>query len=290
MDLDTRDLRTFVTLVDTGSFSGAAERLALTQPAVSKRLASLEDRLGLPLIERLPRQLRLTEAGQQLYERARDILRELDNTLTELKNLDEEERGTLRLACSHHIGLHYLPEVIRRFVRPRPQVQFELHFVGSEEAGALIAEGTIDLALITLGSETSLSPFQQVPIWQDRLQFVVSRDHALATLGAVSLEELTHYPALLPDERTETFKQVAELFRREGLSLRPAIPTNYLETLKMMVHVGLGWSVLPETMLDDTLRVITPEGIRVERALGVVLDQRRARSRLAERFIRQLRG
>lgn len=285
MNLDTSDLRTFVTLLETGSFSRAAQRLALTQPAISKRIAQLEERLGTPLVERGPRRLRPTEAGELLRDRAVGILRELDCAITEIGNRNGEVRGTLRIACSHHIGLHYLPAAIQLFNRRFPLVQFECRFIGSEEAAGLVAAGQVEVALVTLPDTESGPAIRHFALWKDPLHFVVATTHPLASEVSVTLADLAYYPALLPDEHTELFKKVSQLFDQESIRLRTAIPTNYLETLKMMVGVGLGWSVLPATMIDSSLHVLTPHPTALARTLGAVTDGRRLPSRRVEQFL-----
>jgi DNA-binding transcriptional LysR family regulator len=284
VNIDTNELRTFITLVQSGSFSWTAERLSLTQPAVSKRIALLEDKLGTILLERFSRHIRLTEAGELFLARAINILKDLDSAITEVSNSTGHMQGILRIACSHHIGLHHLPAAIRQFTGRYPEVQFECRFIGSEEANQLVNSGQVELALVTL-PETRKEAVSQTVLWNDPLHFVAGNDHALTRQPQLTLAELTRFPALLPDETTETFKKVAQLFDNEGLSLHPAIPTNYLETLKMMVSVGLGWSVLPQTMLDGTLTVIRPAATTLARTLGALTDSRRILSKRAEHFL-----
>ena len=113
MDLGALDA--FVAIADTGSFSAAGERLFLTQPAVSKRIAALEAQLGRRLFDRVGREVALTEAGLALLPRARRILAELDDSRRALGNLDAEVGGRLSLATSHHVGLHRLPPLLRAF-------------------------------------------------------------------------------------------------------------------------------------------------------------------------------
>ncbi|MEQ9508335.1 MAG: LysR family transcriptional regulator, partial [Alloalcanivorax xenomutans] len=132
--MDTQSLQAFMAVAESGSFSGAAERLFLTQPAVSKRIAVLEQQLGARLFDRVGRRIRLTEAGEALLPRARKVLQELEDMGRAINNLTGEVSGTLRIGTSHHIGLHRLPPVLRRFSREYPQVRLDIHFIDSEEA------------------------------------------------------------------------------------------------------------------------------------------------------------
>ena len=111
--MDLNSLNTFIAIAETGSFSEAGERLHLTQPAVSKRIAALEQQLNARLFDRVGREVNLTEAGRALLPRAYQLLNVLDDTRRALNNLTGEVSGRLVLATSHHIGLHRLPPLLR---------------------------------------------------------------------------------------------------------------------------------------------------------------------------------
>ncbi|WP_020408835.1 LysR family transcriptional regulator [Hahella ganghwensis] len=284
--MDLVDLKTFIKVAETGSFSAAAEQMHVTQPAVSKRLANLEQTFSTPLIERLPRNARLTEAGKLLKVRAEHIIREVENTQTLIQNLHENVGGTLSIATSHHIGLHRLPEQIRRFVRDYPDVDFDLRFLASEEAEQAVLNGDVEAALMTL-PDTQNPLLHYHPLWQDDLKFVVSNEHPLSSRPHPKLEDLTCYRAILPATHTITFQKISTIFQQHQLQLRSSIPTNYLETIKMMVSVGLGWSVLPESMLDNSLCLLEINQ-PLKRELGVIHDNRRTLSKAARAFLNQV--
>src|SRR5690606_37160820 len=114
---------------ESNGFSAAGERLRLTQPAMSKRIAALEQHLGRRLFDRVGRDVALTEAGRALLPRARRILAEMDDTRRALGNLDQAVGGRLTLATSHHIGLHRLPPLLRGFIRSHPQAAVDIRFL-----------------------------------------------------------------------------------------------------------------------------------------------------------------
>ena len=132
--MDTANLDAFLAVAHTGSFSRAAEQLHLTQPAVSKRIASLEQQLGTRLFDRIGKHVHLTEAGRALKPRAELIISLLNDTSRALGNLSSTIQGRLRLATSHHIGLHRLPPVLRRFTKAYPGVELDIQFLDSEIA------------------------------------------------------------------------------------------------------------------------------------------------------------
>lgn len=264
--MDSNSLRAFLAIVDHGSFSEAAEVLHLTQPAISKRLAALEVQLGASLVDRSHRQIRLTDAGTRLLPHARRILDEIHNARVALSPDSAHVEGELQIIASHHIGLHHLPNWLRRFKREYPQVDLNLQFMDSDAAYEQMRKRNAELAFVTLSDsmEPSFNVFAQ---WPDPMAFVTAADHPLAALKHPTLEDLSKHPALLPDTATATYRVVSRLFLEDNLHLNPQMPTNYLETIKMMTSVGLGWSVLPLRMVDDGLHPLEI-GHSVTRVLG----------------------
>ncbi|MBI5041370.1 MAG: LysR family transcriptional regulator [Gammaproteobacteria bacterium] len=287
--MDTANLRAFVEIADTRSFSVAAAHLHLTQPAMSKRIAALESTFGTRLFDRIGRSINLTEAGQALLPRARRILADLDDSRRALSNLSGHIGGTLRLGTSHHIGLHRLPPGLRAFVTRYPEVELDLHFMDSEAACRAVETGHLELAIVTLPPEARPS-LELIPIWDDPLAVVCAPDHPLAHRRRVQLANLAEHPAILP--ATSTYmRQIAEqAFHALGLSLRSSLSTNYLETIKMLVSVGLGWSLLPQTMVDAQLRALPVRELRLQRTLGAVHHRERTLSNAARVMIGVLRG
>jgi DNA-binding transcriptional LysR family regulator len=282
--MDIAALNAFIAVAETGSFSIAGERLHLTQPAVSKRIAALEQQLKVRLFDRLGREVSLTEAGRALLPRAYRILNVLDDTRRALTNLSGDIGGRLTLATSHHIGLHRLPPVLRAFTRAYPQVALDIQFLDSEVAYEEILHGRAELAVITLAPATA-APVKAVPVWSDPLDFVAAPEHPLALMSQVSLEDVAQHPAVFPGGNTFTHHIVQQLFEGQGLTPTIAMSTNYLETIKMMVSIGLAWSVLPRTMLDEQVARLPLVGIQLNRQLGYILHTERTLSNAAKAFM-----
>lgn len=279
MDID--NLKAFVAVARESSFSLAANTLYLTQPAVSKRISALEKELSTPLFDRVGRRVQVTQAGSALLARAESILQQVAEAKRAIADLAGEVRGELRVATSHHLGLHKLPPVLRRFVSLYPEVNLKFEFLDSEVAHERVSQGTCELAVVTLAPE-ALENLISVPVWDDPLIFVSHRrdaPHRPATLA-----ELSQQPAILPDLNTYTGRLVKACFDQHQLPLTLNMTTNYLETVKTMVSVGLGWSVLPASMLDMQLQRLSIEGIDLTRTLGVVRHQKRHLSNAAEAF------
>ena len=284
--MEIASLQAFIAVAEQQSFSLAAQQLFITQPAVSKRIAALEDELDTRLFDRIGRQVHLTETGRALLPHARRILDELADSRRAIHQLSGEIGGELALGTSHHIGLHRLPPVLREYTRRWPQVALNLRFMDSEAACRAIEQGELELAVVTL----PLHPGKQLRtelLWDDPLQVVCALDHLLAAQGQASLAELAQHPALLPGPGTFTREIVEQAFTPTGLELHEALSTNYLETLKMLTVIGLGWSVLPATMVDEELQVLdTP--LKLARQLGLVQHTQRTPSNAAMAMVELL--
>ncbi len=286
--MDNQNLKAFITVAELGSFSEAADRLYLTQSAISKRIAQLEQQIGKRLFDRIARQVSLTEAGGELLPRARRILQEYENALQAINDLSGEASGTLRLAISHHLGLHRLPPILKQFAQQYPNVTLDIEFMDSEKAYEQVLHGDSEVAVITLALEAHHNINSKV-IWNDPLRFICAQDHPLATLKQPALNNLAEYSIILPGINTYTGQIIQRLFHKEGIPLKAPMSTNYLETISTMVEVGLGWSVLPETLVRD-LHVMPFEAITIERELGYIHHTKRSLSNAAVAFLELLGG
>ena len=260
--MDTANLSAFLAVATTGSFSRAAEQLHLTQPAVSKRIAMLEQQLNARLFDRIGRKVALTEAGRALKPRAHEVLGLLNDTRRALSNLSDNVQGRLSMATSHHIGLHRLPPILHEFTRAYPKVALDIQFLDSEIAYEKVLHGEIELAVITLAPEVE-APVVSELIWHDPLDLVIAPEHPLTQSSQLELAQLAEYPAVFPGVNTFTHRIVSTLFELHKITPNISMSTNYMETIKMMVSIGLAWSVLPRSMLDEQVKALAIPGIQM---------------------------
>jgi len=281
--MDLSALRAFKSVAENRSFSQAALELHLTQPAISKRIAALEQQLQQRLFDRAGKQVRLTEAGDILLEASRQILQTSETAEDQIRSIGKQVRGRLRIATSHHVGIHRLPEPLKRFTRAYPEVELDLRFMDSELAAAEVKQGRVELAVATLPVQP-LAGLQSQPIWHDQLLVVSQLDHPLLSKKSVSVAELRQHPAVLPARGTIT-RQVVDTLLGNEQAIRIVLETNYLETIRVMVGVGLGWSVLPATMLNADIRELAVKQEKLSRTLGLIRAPQHTLSIAAERFI-----
>lgn len=294
--MDTALWRAFVEVARCKSFSQAAQALHITQPAISKRISQLEAQLDTPLFDRVGRHISLTETGLALLPRVSDWLHELDDMQRHARDVATSAQaplsGTLLLGTSHHIGLHRLPPSLRAFSHAHPAVKLDIRFIDSEQAYEAVRSGELELGIVTLPPTPDPRLVSEV-IWPDPLCIVAAANHPLtlqaASEGAIAAADLALHEAILPASNTFTRQITEAMLAREGLQLQVSLETNYLETLKMMVSIGLGWSVLPANLCDDDVVAIAVRKVALSRELGVVYHPKRALSRAARAMLDLLR-
>jgi len=288
--MDISAYKAFLTVAELGTFSKAADVLFITQPAVSKRIALLEEQLGSKLFDRIGKRVMLNEAGKALLPIAARILEDMKESQRVIDNLKDNISGDLSLVTSHHIGLRRLPKILKQFAENYPEVRLDLAFMDSENACHKIEQGNYELGVVTLPL-TSSRRLELTPLWNDPLTIAVSPDHPLvkiATDKAISLKELAKHSAILPAVGTYTRSVIEKPIIQKHGALDVILETNYLETIRMMVSIGLGWSALPRAMLGDDLYEIKVKGLKIERSLGIVKHANRSLSNAGKAFINSL--
>lgn len=294
--MDIQLLRAFIIAAEEHSFSSAAERLHITQSAISKRIALLEQQIGQVLFDRIARKVYLTEAGDRLLPRAQSIINAIDDTQRYMSESNNNVSGELRLATSHHIGIHRLPPILKNYRQRYPEVHLQLQFIDSEHAETLLLQDKCDLAITTLPShndDITSDNIQYHTLWHDPLQVVINPKHPLLQKtnqesSKLPIEALLPYPAILPNMRTRTTQLILEQFSINHHQPSIAMTSNHLDAIKMMVTVGLGWSVLPKIMIDNTLEQLHIEGLEITRQLGCLHHRHRTLSNSARAMLHSM--
>ena len=277
----------FVKVMETGSISMAAEHLFITQPAVTKRIHSLEEYFGVKLFESAGRGVQATHAAHSLLPKVKSWLNELGDIHHTLSHEQGEVRGKLKIGTSHHIGLHHLPQHLKNYVQHFPDVKLDVHFVDSEQAHEQVLAGDLELAFLTLPPQGD-DRLNYITIWNDPLVFVVAPFHPLAQKTNLRLEDLIEYPSLLPAAQTYTSQITLAEFEKQGLKPKITMSNNPLESIRMLVSIGLGWSVLPETLLNQDLKQLDID-FEMNRQLGMVWHPARTQSRAVQELIEMMK-
>lgn len=277
----------FIKVMETGSISMAADLLFITQPAVTKRIHSLEDYFGVKLFESAGRGVQATHAAHSLLPKVKNWLNELGDIHHTLSHQQGQVQGKLKIGTSHHIGLHHLPSHLRDYVQTFPNVTLDVHFVDSEQAHEKVLAGDLELAFLTLPPQGD-DRLNYVTIWNDPLVFVAAPFHPLAQQHNLSLQDLIEYPSLLPATQTYTSQITLAEFEKQGLKPKISMSNNPLESIRMLVSIGLGWSVLPKTLVNQELQQLDI-AVDMSRELGMVWHPGRTQSKAVLELIEMMK-
>lgn len=259
--ISTRQLRYFVEIADSGSFSAAAERLFVAQSALSRQIKELESQLQTPLFERTARQPRLTAAGEAFYPRARTLLSELLKASEMATQVGNGQLGTLRLSHSSTVPMSgALLQGISTWLERCPGVSTDIVKLSSEAQLEEIADGRLDVGLLRLPVLRQREGVRVTPLYSEQVLLAVPPSHALAR---------SNTPVELAQLRDEAFISIphpqrgglsylsAELCMRAGFFPRAARVMSRKTTQLQLIQAGFGIALLPKSMQD-----IAPASVR----------------------------
>lgn len=271
--MEIRQLRAFSAIAETHTFTAAAQRVHVTQAAISMQIRQLEQEVGMPLFIRTPRRVVLTEAGERLLERARAILREHDAALAELSELAGAERGRLRIgSASAMVSADPLPRILKELRRRHPQAEISVISGTSEALVKQILTGELDVAFVSLpvgarGVETEV-------LNQDELIAIASPRHPLAKQRVVSPYALAGEKLILGERGGNTRRLIDEFFAEAGLKPTVAMELSRQAAIKRMVETEMGVGIVPRQTARDEIasgRLVQwwIEGARINWELGL---------------------
>ena len=262
-----QQLKYLLAIVDNGlNITAAAEKLYTSQPGVSKQLKLLEEELGLQLFVRKGKSLGgITAAGEQVIDRARSIMQEVENIRSLASEYFDEEEGTLSIATTHTQARYVLPEVIRKFRDRYPQVNLNLHQGTSEQIADMVKANDIDFAIAT-GSHDLFDDLLLVPSYHWDRKIIVPRDHELATLGRkLTLQDLAEHPLVTYVFSFGGQSSLKRAFADQGLEPDVVFTARDADVIKTYVRMGLGVGIVA-SMAEDCgdqkdLAAIDAEGL-----------------------------
>ncbi|VVN70193.1 LysR family transcriptional regulator [Pseudomonas fluorescens] len=254
--ISTRQLRYFVEIAESGSFSAAAERLFVAQSALSRQIKELEGKLQTPLFERTARQPRLTAAGEAFYPRARNLLSELNKASEMATQVGNGQLGTLRLSHSSTVPMSgCLLQGISGYLEHCPGVSMDIVKLSSDVQIEELAEGRLDIGLLRLPVLRQRDGVQIVPLYSERLLLAVPPDHPL-TINTpeqgIDLALLKDQPFIsIPHPQRGGLSYLsAELCMRQGFFPKAARVVSRKTTQLQLIQAGFGIALLPESMQD----------------------------------------
>lgn len=241
--MNLRDLRYLVALADLKHFGRAAEACFVSQPTLSTQIKKFEDELGVPLIERNPRNVMLTDVGVAVVARARAMLHEADQIKNIARRAKDPESGTVKIGIFPTLGPYLLPHVVPNIVKKFPKLELMLFEEKTESVLKKLHDGDLDAGIIALPihDDTLHTEF----LFEESFVLAVPKSSALAKLKKIKLSDLANERLLLLDDGHCLRDQALEVCQMAGVGERAGFRATSLETLRHMVSANVGMTLLP---------------------------------------------
>lgn len=244
-------LITFCRVVETGGFSRAGELVGLSQPAVTRQVAALEADLGAPLLDRTSRQFRLTPAGELVYERARRLAQGVTELREAVDDLVHHDRGRVTIGAVTTVGLGLLPPILTEFAREYPSVRILVKAGRTTETLERVLHGEIDMAVMT--APVSHPRLRSIGLRRDPVVLVASQERAAALPSPLPLEQLSEIEMISFQAPSRFRTYVDSILEQHGVYPNVTMEFDSHEAVKMMVELGFGVAMVPQSAVQDDL-------------------------------------
>jgi len=285
------DLESFVQAVRSGSLSGAARRLFVTQPAISARLRRLEREVGERLLVRSGRGVHPTASGARLFARCSPLLEELRQMETELR-AEEQLEGRLAIGATDLVAIYHLPAALARLRRRFPGLEVQVQVEGTAALVRALEAGAIEFGIVT--APVSSATLELSPLFEDSLVVVAAHGHPLAAKRRVAAAMVAAEPWLNHKRESVTRLSLETFFASHGVALRTEMEISSPEAIKALVKAGLGVAALPARAVARELRerqleLIHVTGFDLRRGSSLAVRRGAHLSRAARALVELLR-
>jgi LysR family transcriptional regulator, transcriptional activator of the cysJI operon len=290
--MQIESLKVFCDLVETKSFTKAAQINEVTQSAVSQTISALERRFKSLLIERSKKNFRLTQEGEVCYDFSKQILQIHDALQSKLQEIEDVISGNIRLATVYTIGLHILPPCVKRFLKKFPTVNVHVEYRRADQVYESVLGNVVDLGLVAYPVRDGR--VEIVPVRKDKLALICHPQHPLAKRKSVKLNALKGMKFIHFEQDQPTRKAVDKLLKDQHVTVEEVMQMDNIETLKRAVEIDSGIAIVPEETVsqevaNQTLSVVQLEGGDFSRTLAVVYKKNKVLSPAMKKFIELLK-
>lgn len=282
MDMNIQKFMAFITTVEYGSFTKAAEILNYSQSGISRMINDLEKEWGISLLERGRSGIRLTSDGLKLLPFAKSVCNEYQKLQAQVEELNGLQSGLIRIGTFSSVATHWLPNIIKEFQKDYPNIDYELLLGDYTEIESWILEGRVDCGFLRL---PTLPEFETFFLEQDKLLVVLPENHPLVDCEYFPIKSLCDYPFMLLEKGEKA--EVSEIFKRCNISPKVQFITWDDYAIMSMVESGLGISILPQLILQRSpYRIVTKElEVPAYRKIGLALRDKKSTSLAVKRFL-----
>jgi DNA-binding transcriptional LysR family regulator len=250
--MDVRQLEMFRAVADAGSFTAAAQRLHVSQSAISRQLKLLEEELGTLLLERTGRGVNVTPEGHILLATANRIWRDMQEVVAQIADTQKLQRGMISLGGGMTVCLHILPKLLKKFRALYSNVDLRITTGTAGQLLQSLRAHEVDLLLLTLpivGADLEV-----LPVLREEMLVITPKNHLLTRTRSVDAQSLARHPLILFERGSNTRKVVDDYFLEQQMPMNVVMETENVEIIKAMVASGVGVTILPYGSLAADLR------------------------------------
>lgn len=291
MGMNFNLFKTYIRVVETQNLSRTAEEFGFSQPAITKQIQALEEIYGVLLLERSGRKLKPTEAGEILYQYAREIVKILEKTEKAMEEAGEGNKGSLSLGASTIPGQYILPELIKKFKDNYPYMNICLDIADTEKIFNKVAERELDIGFV--GGWINNRKIEGFPWLEDELMVIFPEGHKLAGLSKLNLEELLNERWIFREKGSGTRKAIEDLLmskdvRKEDLNIN--MEAGSTEAVLASVESGMGISMVSNwaiKKLDPQRKIksLKLNEAKAKRSLYIIFPRQKARRKSVDKFL-----
>jgi DNA-binding transcriptional LysR family regulator len=280
--MELRQLEYFLMVSKTNSFTRAAERLYVSQPAVTNAIRSLEEELGIQLFDRNQKQAILTTEGQVFCKHVENIMRGVSTTIFEINELKNLNNGVLTLAITPIAGTRPIPMFLKMFKKQYPNIKLSFIEGNVPEIQTLLIEDKADLGIVILGDNNILLDYTR--LGSQELVVCCSKEHCFQRKNSIELSELVNEPLILLTQNCLLRKLIIKEFERLNTLPQIAFESNHIQTIKSLVACNAGLTILPQDLCDTSLITI-PLNTPVMIDIAIAIKKNKTLSHAAQAFL-----
>ncbi len=298
MNISLRQLEAFCKIVETGSFSKAADEICLTQSSISERIASLEEEVGARLFDRFGRKVFLTDAGRFFYVRAKRLLEEKERICLEIQDFLGLKKGELKIGGSTIPGEYLLPTVIKRFHDTYPLIDIRVTVNDSKKIQEMVLDGHLHLGIVGFIGEHKNPNIEAIKVWKDELVVVVPKGHKWSDKKEIEAQDIIKEPFIIRERGSGTLRVMEQYLKKyigssEELNIIATLGSS--TAVKEGVKSGLGISIISIKAIESELNAglvsaLRIKGVKMIRYFYLIWDKRRTKSPASQAFIEFMEG
>ncbi|MBN2180628.1 MAG: LysR family transcriptional regulator [Sedimentisphaerales bacterium] len=285
-------LKLFCDLSELRSFSKTAEKNLISQSAVSQQLAQLELIHKCQLLDRKKRPIELTKAGHLFYQASKDVLERYEQLRNELRTLHKSTTSRINVAAIFSIGMHTLPDYIKKFMVSYPNVNVHVEYFSAGRIYELVLTGDVDIGLVAVPKRDKR--LEVYDFEDEQLVLACSPKHPLANESQIDIHRLQFERFISFDKNVPTRMWIDGILERYNISVHPVMEFDNIETVKRAVEINSGISILPEAAIlqelgSGTIRAINFSNERFIRPTGIIVRKGKILSQAGRYFIELLK-